>query len=50
MSERDRAAVAVDMFSIVGQSKAARTREYLGRECFIDFDTVEVVEAQADFR
>jgi hypothetical protein len=50
MSERDRATVAIDTLSIVGQSKTARTREHLGRESFIDFDPVEVVEAQADFR
>src|SRR4030095_7452743 len=49
MSDGDRSAVAVDMLGIVGQSEAAGTREHLGGESFIDFYTVEVVEAQADF-
>ena len=48
MPECDRPAVAVDMLGIVGQSETARTREHLGGESFIDFYTVEVVEAQAD--
>jgi hypothetical protein len=48
MPERDRAAVAVDMLSIVGQSQTTRTRQHLRGESFIDFDVVEVVEAQAD--
>ena len=48
MPECDRAAVAVDMLGIVGQSETARTREHLGGESFIDFDAIEVVETQAD--
>jgi len=48
MPERDRATVAVDMLSIVGQSETTRTREDLGSEGFIDLDSVEVVETQAD--
>ena len=48
MPERDRAAVAVDMLSIVGQSQTARTRQHLRGESFIDFDVVEVVKAHAD--
>ena len=48
MPKRDRAAVAVDMLGIVGQSETTRTREHLGGKGFIDFDAVEVVEAQAD--
>ena len=49
MPERDRAAVAVDMLSIVGQSETARTGKHLRCECFIDFDVVEVIEAPPDF-
>src|SRR5262249_40020914 len=45
MPKRDRAAVAVDMLGIVGQSKTTRTREHLSGEGFIDFDAVELVEA-----
>src|SRR6266404_8012753 len=48
MPERDRATVAVDMLSIVGQSQTASTRQHLRGESFIDFDVVEVVKAQAD--
>ena len=48
MPERDRAAVAVDMLSIVGQSQTTRTRQHLRGEGFIDFDVVEVVKAHAD--
>ena len=48
MPERERAAVAVDMLGIVGQSETTRTREHLGGESFIDFNAVEVVEAEAD--
>ena len=48
MPKRDRAAVAVDMLGIVGQSETTRTREHLGGKGFIDFDAVELVEAPAD--
>ena len=48
MPERDRATVAVDMLSIVGQSQTARTRQHLRGESFFDFDVVEVVKPHAD--
>ena len=48
MPERDRAAVAVDMLSIVGQSEAARTGEHLRGERFIYFYAIELVEAPPD--
>ena len=48
MPERDRAAVAVDMLSIVGQSEAARAGEHLRGERFIYFYAIELVEAPPD--
>ena len=45
MPKRDRAAVAVDMLGIVGQSETTRTREHLSGKGFIDFDAVKLVEA-----
>jgi hypothetical protein len=44
-AQRDRAAVAVDVLSIVGQSEAARTGEHLRGERFIYFYAIELVEA-----
>jgi hypothetical protein len=48
MPKRDRAAVAIDMLGIVGQSETTRTREHLSGKGFIDFDAVELVEAPSD--
>jgi hypothetical protein len=50
MPKRDRAAVAVDILGIVGQSETTRTREHLSGEGLIDFDAVELVEAPPDLR
>jgi hypothetical protein len=48
MPERDRAAVVVDILSIIGQSEAARTGEHLRGERFIYFYAIELVEAPPD--
>jgi hypothetical protein len=48
MPECDRAAIAVDMLGIIGQSETTRTREHLGGERFIDFYAIELVEAPPD--
>src|SRR5437870_4218935 len=47
MAERDRAAIRIDVFGIVRKPELAHHGETLRGECLVEFDHVEIADAQA---